>query len=307
MGTVNRAKTQMKSESGASVLEPGLRRITAPNPSAMTFRGTNTYLLGQGEVALIDPGPDDPAHLAAILAALGPGEKIGTILVTHSHRDHSALAGRLGAVTAAPVLAAGPAAWGRSAVMARLAAEGGLGGGEGVDTGFAPDGPLREGAMITGGWGQIEVLETPGHMANHLSFAWNGALFTGDLVMGWSSSLVSPPDGDMGAFMASCLRLSERDDRVFHPGHGDPVQAPRARLTELISHRKMREAQILAALRTMPPATAAELAARIYTTLAPPLLPAAERNVLAHLIDLAERNIVSHPAPLHSKTRFSPN
>lgn len=307
MGTVNRAKTQMKSESGMSVLEPGLRRITAPNPSAMTWRGTNTYLLGQGEVAVIDPGPDDPAHLSAILAALGPGERVGAILVTHSHRDHSALSRRMGAVTAAPVLAAGPSDWGRSAVMARLAAEGGLGGGEGVDPGFAPDQAVREGAVIAGGWGRIEVLETPGHMANHLSFAWNGALFTGDLVMGWSSSLVSPPDGDMGAFMASCLRLSERADRVFHPGHGDPVLRPRARLAELIDHRKLREAQILAALRTMPPATAADLAARIYTTLAPPLLPAAERNVLAHLIDLAQRNIVSHPAPLHSKTRFSPN
>jgi glyoxylase-like metal-dependent hydrolase (beta-lactamase superfamily II) len=307
MGTVNRAKTQMKSESGASVLEPGLRRITAPNPSAMTWRGTNTYLLGQGEVAVIDPGPDDTAHLEAILAALAPGETIGAILVTHSHRDHSALARRLAAVTAAPVLAAGPADWGRSAAMARLAAEGRLGGGEGVDAGFVPDQLVREGAVIAGGWGRIEVLETPGHMANHLSFAWNGALFTGDLVMGWSSSLVSPPDGDMGAFMASCLRLSERADRVFHPGHGDPVLRPRTRLAELIGHRKMREAQILAALQATGPATAAELAARIYTTLSPSLLSAAERTVLAHLIDLSERNIVTHPAPLSSLTRFSPN
>lgn len=295
----------MESESGAIWLEPGLRRITAPNPSPMTYRGTNSYLVGEGELAVIDPGPNDPRHLEAILAALAPGETIEAILVTHSHRDHSPLARHLSAATGAPILAAGPSDWGLSAVMARLAAEGGLGGGEGVDAGFAPDQQVAEGARISGGWGQIEVLETPGHMANHLSFAWQGALFTGDLVMGWSSSLVSPPDGDMAAFMASCLRLTEREDRVFHPGHGDPVTAPRTRLDELIGHRRMREAQIIAALSKETAASAAELTRRLYADLQPTLWAAAERNVLAHLIDLAQRNMATPQGPLTATARFT--
>jgi glyoxylase-like metal-dependent hydrolase (beta-lactamase superfamily II) len=295
----------MESESGAVWLEDGVRRLTAPNPSPMTFRGTNTYLLGTGEVAVIDPGPDDPAHLAAILAALAPGERIGAILVTHSHRDHSPLARPLAEAAGAPVLAAGPSDWGRSAVMRHLAETGGIGGGEGVDETFVPDARIAEGREVTGGWGRIEVLETPGHMANHLSFAWRGALFTGDLVMGWSTSLVSPPDGDMGAFMSSCRRLAGRDDRVYHPGHGDPVTDPAARLAELIAHREGREAQILAALETAGPATADALARRIYSDLAPALLPAAARNVLAHLVDLHERNEVAPQGDLTAGTVFS--
>ncbi len=294
----------MESESGAIVLEAGLRRLTAPNPSPMTFRGTNTYILGTGEVAVIDPGPADARHMAAILAALAPGERIGAILVTHSHRDHSPLARPLSRETGAPVLAAGPSDWGRSAVMAALAASGAVGGGEGVDPEFAPDERLSEGDILSGGWGEIAVLETPGHMANHLSFAWNGALFTGDLVMGWSTSLVSPPDGDMGAFMASCRKLAARDDRVYHPGHGDPVTAPQERATELIAHREGREAQILAALAATGPATAGELAAAIYTDLAPALLPAAERNVLAHLLDLSSRNAVHTPETPGPSARY---
>jgi glyoxylase-like metal-dependent hydrolase (beta-lactamase superfamily II) len=294
----------MKSESDVIQLEPGLRRLIAPNPSPMTYRGTNTYLIGEGEVAVIDPGPNDPAHLAAILAALRPGERIGAILVTHSHRDHSPLARSLAQATGASVLAAGPSDWGRTAVMAQLAASGGIGGGEGVDVGFAPDRRIAEGDGIEGGWGRIDVLETPGHMANHLSFGWEGALFTGDLVMGWSTSLVSPPDGDMGAFMASCRRLAKRAGRIYHPGHGDPVTAPQARVAELISHREAREAQIFAALDPAIPATAAELARRIYTDLAPHLLPAAERNVLAHLIDLAQRNLARSDGVLATTAGF---
>lgn len=294
----------MGSESGMATLEPGLRRLTAPNPSPMTFRGTNTYLLGQGEVAVIDPGPDHPDHMAAILAALHPGERIGAILVTHSHRDHSPLARPLAQATGAPVLAAGPSDWGRSPMMRALAEAGGIGGGEGVDPDFTPDRQIVEGDRLSGGWGEIAVLETPGHMANHLSFVWNGAVFSGDLVMGWSTSLVSPPDGDMGAFMASCRRLAGRSDRVFHPGHGDPIPDPQARTTELITHRLSREAQILDALHVASPATAADLARRIYADLAPSLWPAAERNVLAHLLDLSERNAVEPLDPPSATARF---
>ena len=286
--------------------EPGLRRITAPNPSPMTFTGTRTYLLGEGEVVVIDPGPALPAHQAAILAALAPGERIARILVTHSHLDHAPLAGPLSRATGAPVLAAGPSDWGRSEVMARLADAGGIGGGEGVDPDFVPDEAIREGDVIAGDWGEIAVLETPGHMANHLGFAWNGALFTGDTVMGWSTSLVSPPDGDMTAFLATLDRLAGRGDRIYHPGHGDAVDDPQARVRALIAHRKGREAQILAALESFGPASAASLAARIYTDTAPALLPAAERNVLAHLIDLVTRSRITCDGPIAATSRFAP-
>jgi glyoxylase-like metal-dependent hydrolase (beta-lactamase superfamily II) len=294
----------MESESGAIWMEPGLRRITAPNPSPMTYRGTNSYILGQGRVALIDPGPDDPSHLRAILAALAPGETLAAILVTHSHRDHSGLAGRLSAATGAAVLAAGPSEWGRSPVMARLAAQGDLAGGEGVDKDFTPHRQITEATPIDGDWGRIDVVQTPGHMANHLSFAWQGALFTGDLVMGWSTSLVSPPDGDMGAFMASCRRLQARQDRVFHPGHGDPVTDPKARLEALIAHRKMRESQIIAGLSPHHAVTATDLAGQIYGDLDQKLRPAAARNVLAHLIDLEDRNLVKTDGPIHADACF---
>lgn len=271
-------------------VEPELRLLVAPNPSPMTFRGTNTWMVGRGEIAVIDPGPDIVAHLDAILQALEPGERISQILVTHSHLDHSPLARPLAEATGAPVLAAGPSDWGRRPTMAALAASGDIGGGEGVDPAFAPDEGLRDGDRIEGDFGTIEVLETPGHMANHLSFAWRGALFSGDLVMGWSTSLVSPPDGDMTSFMASVQRLADRHDRVYYPGHGAPVTAPQDRAQDLLRHRRGREAQILATLKQAGPATAQELASAIYTDVAPELLPAAARNVLAHLIDLVERN-----------------
>lgn len=295
----------MESESGMQILEPGLRRVIAPNPSPMTAQGTNTYILGEGEVVVIDPGPAMPTHLDAILAALAPGERIGAILVTHSHRDHSPLARDLARQSGAPVLAAGPSDWGRSATMAALAEKGALGGGEGVDHDFTPDQRIDEGQTIDGPWGEIAVLHTPGHMANHLSFAWQGALFTGDLVMGWSTSLVSPPDGDMGAFMRSCARLSARADRVYFPGHGAAVDEPQARVETLIAHRLRREAQIIDALTARPGATPSTLARDIYTDLAPALLPAAARNVLAHLIDLAERNLAAPEGNLAAEAPFS--
>ncbi len=289
----------------AEVLCPGLRRVTAPNPSPLTFTGTQTYLLGDGSVVVIDPGPALPAHLDAILGALHPGERVVQILVTHSHLDHSPLARPLAEATGAAVLAAGPSDWGRSPVMAALAAGGAVGGGEGVDAGFAPDAMIAEGDTIDGPWGRIEVLETPGHMANHLSFAWNDGLFSGDLVMGWSTSLVSPPDGDMTAFYASVARLAARDDGIFYPGHGDPVTGPQVRATELIAHRHGRESQILSMLAQSGPATATTLARAIYTDLSPTLLPAATRNVLAHLIDLSERTLVSPEGPITANTCFA--
>lgn len=270
----------------------GLRRVLAPNPSPMTFRGTNTYLLGTGAVAVIDPGPMSDRHLTAILQALEPGEIISHILVTHSHIDHSPLASRLSALTGALIYGYGPSGAGRSAVMTRLAAAEGTGGGEGIDATFTPDIRLANGAIVEGADWRIEAIHTPGHLGNHLCFAWDDACFTGDHVMGWASSLVSPPDGDMGAYMASLDRLANRHWRVFHPGHGAPITDPAQRLAFLTAHRRGREAEILAALDSIGTDIPA-LTRRIYSDVSPSLLPAAERNVFAHLVDLLERNLVT--------------
>lgn len=282
----------------------GIRRILAPNPSPMTYLGTNTYMLGETGIAVIDPGPDDQSHLAAILGALGPGQRVTHILVTHAHLDHSPLAAQLARETGAKVHAFGHARDGRSAVMERLAQSGLNDGGEGIDHGFCPDIRLADGEVVTGeGW-TITALWTPGHLGNHLCFQTRGAVFTGDLVMGWASSLVSPPDGDLTDFMASCARLRDIGAEVFHSGHGAPIDDPMARLDWLISHRRAREAAILAQLGSGP-ATAQELAQRIYTETPRALLPAATRNVLAHLIDLMGKNLVSPLDPLSSDARFA--
>ena len=290
---------------GAAIaLAPGLRRILAPNPSPMTYRGTNTYLVGTRGIAVIDPGPNDPAHQKAILAALEHGQSITHIFVTHAHRDHSPLARPLSAATGAPVLAYGTATAGRSALMRRLADRGLIGGGEGVDEHFTPDICLADGEKIVGDDWQIKALWTPGHFCNHLCFAWKDAVFTGDLVMGWSSSLVSPPDGDLTQFMTSCMRLMEHGANVLHPGHGAPVANAAARIDWLIAHRRMREREVLAQL-DMGPATAAMLASVIYTATPAGLMAAATRNVLAHLIDLHGRGIVRVDGALNPDATFA--
>lgn len=286
------------------MLAPGLRRVLAPNASPMTFRGTNTYLLGTSALAVIDPGPDDPAHLRAILDALGPGQSISHILVTHAHLDHSPLAAPLARATGAPILAYGDASAGRSAVMRDLAATGLAGGGEGVDAGFTPDAILADGDLVQGDGWTLSALWTPGHFGNHMCFAWEDTVFTGDLVMGWASSLVSPPDGDLTDFMASCRKLQRLEARVLHSGHGAPIQNPAARLDWLISHRQSREAAILEELRKSPQDTAT-LTGRIYTDTPPALLPAARRNVLAHLVDLTVRGIAAPEGHLSETARFN--
>ena len=270
-------------------LAPGLRVVTAPNAGPMTFTGTRTYLLGDEAVAVVDPGPDDPAHRAALCAALA-GAPVSAVFVTHAHRDHSAGARAFADAVAAPVLAHGDPAGARTAAMARLAAAGGLGGGEGIDGGFAADEAIRDGAVFRGpGW-TLTALATPGHTADHLSFAWEegGAVFTGDHVMGWATPLISPPDGDLGAFRASLARLRARPETVYYPGHGAPVREPAALVDHILAHRAVREAEIVAAL-AHGPATIPELVATIYTGVAPALHGAAARNVLAHLLDLADR------------------
>ncbi len=275
----------------AEQIAPGVRRVTCHNPSAMTFTGTQSYLVGQGAVALIDPGPDNRQHLAAIGQALEPGERIAHILVTHSHVDHSPGAWAVAEATGAPVHAFGPHGAGLSETMLRLKTDGVmLGGGEGGDAGFRPNHEMTEGETVgTADWA-LTALHTPGHLSNHISLVLEGAgvLFSGDTVMGWATTLVSPPEGDMATFMASLRRLADREqDRLYLPGHGHPVTDPAKMLAFQIAHREERMAQILAAL-AKGPADAGALARAIYTEVDPVLLPAARRNVLATLIGLLD-------------------
>ncbi|MWB77974.1 MBL fold metallo-hydrolase [Pseudooceanicola sp. 216_PA32_1] len=287
----------------AEQVAPGVRRILCGNPSAFTYRGTNTYLVGSGDLAVIDPGPDDAAHLAAILSAPRAGERITQILVTHAHRDHSPLARALSRETGAPVLAYGGALAGQSEVMRRLAQSGEIGGGEGADSDFVPDVSLPDGATVSGeGW-HMTAIWTPGHFGNHMVFDLRGTVFCGDLVMGWATSIVSPPDGDLTDFMASCERLRARAPRRLLPGHGAPIEQPGERIDWLLAHRRTREAAILEALAAGP-AASADLAARIYTDIPAAMLPAATRNVLAHLIDLMGKNRVAPEGDLTAATVF---
>ncbi|MCQ4158482.1 MBL fold metallo-hydrolase [Roseomonas sp. GC11] len=252
-----------------------LRRIRCGNPGPFTFLGTNTYLIGEGAVAVLDPGPEEAAHRAALLAALA-GERISHILVSHTHRDHSPGAAALAAVSGAPTLGFGPHQTPPGA------------GDEGGDHAFTPAIALADGAVVEGeGW-RLAALHTPGHCANHLCFALEGGgvLFSADHVMGWSTSVVSPPDGDMADYMAGLERLAARPEGLFLPGHGAPVEEPAAFTRALLAHRREREAKVLAALRAAGRATAAGLVPAVYGALDPRLVPAAGRSLLAHLVKL---------------------
>jgi glyoxylase-like metal-dependent hydrolase (beta-lactamase superfamily II) len=255
---------------------PRIRRIRAANPGPFTFLGTNSYVLGEGAVTLIDPGPEDPAHLAALLAAL-PGERVERILVTHTHRDHTAGLPALRAATGATTLGFGP----------HLTPPGA--GAEGADHDFIPDHALADGAVLEGeGW-RLEALHTPGHCANHLCFALEGQgiLFGGDHAMSCSTSVVIPPDGDMADYMAALARIAAREWALLLPGHGAPLAAPGPLLHALLAHRREREELVLEALRRHGPATVEALVPPVYGALDPRLLRAAGHSLLAHLRKLA--------------------
>lgn len=278
-------------------------RIRADNPSPLTGPGTNSFLIGgpRGH-ALIDPGPDLPAHRQAILAAAtGP---IEAILITHAHLDHSGGAAAMARATGAPILAFGDAEAGRSARMRRLAASGGVGGGEGLDHGLRPDRHLADGERIAGSGWALRALHLPGHAAGHLGFLDEGAgvVFSGDLVFDWATTLISPPDGDLGDYFRSLARLEALAPRSLLAAHGEAIATPGARLAELAAHRRMRTGQILAALAESP-GSADMLARRIYD-IAPALLPAASRNVLAHLLALLDEGAVSHDGALTAQVVF---
>ncbi|OWY05210.1 MBL fold metallo-hydrolase [Thioclava sp. F1Mire-8] len=285
-------------------LQPGLRRILAPNPSPMTYTGTCTYVIGTGEVAVVDPGPADPAHLQALLDALASGERVSHILVTHAHLDHSPGARLLAETTGAPILAFGPPEAGRAPVMAELAARGHAGGGEGVDHAFDPDILIEDGETLSHGDWSLTALHTPGHFCNHLSFAMGDALLTGDVVMGWSSTLISPPDGDLGDYYRSLARIEALRPRILYPGHGEPVTDPQTLIASQRTHRDARTAQIRSALAERP-ATPQTLTRAIYTDVPAALLPAAERNVFAHLVEMSVQNEVIAAPDLRPEALFS--
>lgn len=261
-------------------LSPLVRRVLARNPSPFTFTGTGTYIIGRGEVAIIDPGPADPAHIDAVAEAVA-GERVRFHLITHTHLDHSP--------AAAPLQARVGGAIGGCAPLAL--ADDGPRADAGFDPDYVPALVLADGEAVDGpGW-RLTAVATPGHTSNHLCYALaeERALFTGDHVMGWSTTVVAPPDGDMAAYLASLEKLAQRaDDRIYYPTHGDPVTEPQRWARHLALHRRQREAQILAELKAGP-CTIPALVERLYAQVDRRLWGAAGRSVLAHLIDLESR------------------
>ncbi|MCL6729073.1 MBL fold metallo-hydrolase [Sphingomonas hankyongi] len=259
-------------------LEPGIARVLAHNPSAFTYYGTQTYLLGEDDVAIVDPGPDIPDHLKALEHAIG-GRRVAAIMCTHTHRDHSPASRPLAQATGAPIIG-----------CASLSMDG-TGLEAGFDAAYAPDRVLRDGEAIAVDGKPVEAVATPGHTSNHLCFAFGDALLSGDHVMGWSTTVVVPPDGDMAEYMRSLDKLRQRDDRVYYPAHGPPVTNPKQYVRHLIGHRMQREKQILRLVRERA-RDIPEIVAKAYPGLDARLVAAAGGSVLAHLVDLERRGLV---------------
>ena len=260
-------------------MTPLIRRVIARNPTPFTFHGTGTYIIGRGNVAVMDPGPDMPEHIDAIMAALQPGETVSHILITHTHNDHSPGAAPRQRRTGAKTYGFGPHGSGRPEGMIE----------EGGDQNFRPGIRLRDGDVVSGAGWTMEAVHTPGHCSNHLCYRLREerALFTGDHVMGWSTTIVAPPDGDMQAYMNSLPRLIAAGDAILWPTHGPPVTDPQPFLKAYLAHRIDRENQVLDCL-SGGPKTIPDMVAVLYATLDKRLLPAAARNIHAHLIALVE-------------------
>jgi glyoxylase-like metal-dependent hydrolase (beta-lactamase superfamily II) len=279
----------------AQLVAPGVRRIVANNPGPYTFLGTNSYLVGSGEVAVIDPGPADERHLKAIAAAI-KGERLAYILITHSHRDHCSGARALQTLAGGVVAAFGPTGTERGAPGLNY---------DFVDQAFTPDRTLADGDTVRGRGFALDVLHMPGHSPDHLCFALVGkrTVFTGDHVMGWNTTVIAPPEGNMAKFLASLERMMQRHDKMFLPAHGGRIQTPQRVVKAYIMHRKWREQTILACLdegvRTIP-----SIVERLYGTLDAELKQAAALSVLAHLEHLINRDLVAAEAPADWSSAF---
>lgn len=277
-------------------------RVTVNNPGPFTFHGTNSYVIGKESVVVVDPGPEDETHLAALMAAIG-GRPVSHILVSHTHRDHSPLSRRLKEATGAPIVAEGPHR------PARLLHDGEINPfSESSDSDFAPDIAVSDGERIEADGFSLTTILTPGHTANHAAFALDGTgiVFSADHVMAWSTSIVAPPDGAMSDYMASLDRLLAREDRVYFPGHGGPVKDPPAFLRGLRTHRRMRERAVLERIRAgdrlIP-----DMVKVIYASTAPHLHGAAALSVLAHLEDLVEKGLVATDGPPRLTGAYRPS
>ncbi len=275
----------------AEQMEPLVARVLAGNASPYTYTGTQTYIVGNAtDRAVIDPGPAIDSHIDAILAAAGDA-RIAAIICTHTHRDHSPAAAPLAKLTSAPIIGCAPL----------VLEDDGPRADEAFDRNYKPDQVLRDGETFSGDGWTIEAVATPGHTSNHLCLALkeSGALFTGDHVMAWSTSVIVPPDGDMADYMASLQKIYERKDKVYYPAHGRKVVNPRQLVRGMMGHRRQRERQILKILE-LGPAAISDMVTQMYKGLDPRLIGAAGQSVRAHLIDLQKRGVADQKDDLWS-------
>ena len=276
-------------------LQPGIGRVLAHNPSAFTYYGTQTYLAGERQLAVIDPGPEDPTHIDAIVQAID-GREVVAIVCTHTHRDHSPAAAPLSSRIGAPILGCAPLALETVGPRADAA----------FDGAYAPARVLGDGEAIEVDGRPLTAVATPGHTSNHLCFSYGDALFTGDHVMGWSTTVVVPPDGDMAAYMASLDKLRSRDERIYYPAHGPAVTNPAQYVRHLMGHRMQRERQILKLVAKTPRAIP-DIVANAYPGLDPRLVNAAGGSVYAHLLDLQRRGLVVEQGETWTGTESEPH
>lgn len=294
--------TDFEPQHGVAVpVAEGVERLTAPNPSPFTFHGTNTYIVGQKSVCVIDPGPDNDAHFDGLMVAL-QGREVTHIAVSHTHRDHSPLARRLKQRTGAVIVAEGPHRPSRPLFEGEVNPFA-----ESADSDFVPDLALVDGQTVEGDGWRLTAVHTPGHTANHAAFALEGTgiLFSADHVMAWATSIVAPPDGAMGDYMASLDRLLERQDRLYFPGHGGPVSEPQAFVRALRTHRRLRERAVLERIRKGD-RLISDMVKVIYATTDPRLHGAAALSVLAHIEDLVEKGLIATDGPPKLSGEYRP-